>query len=74
MRRVHRLVTAAAADIASIANRLLELGAPALCLVGGLAAPLRPWLPSALLQATVAPIADPLEGAIALARQAKPQS
>jgi glucosamine kinase len=68
------LVTEAAAAIASIANRLLDLGAPALCLVGGLADPLRPWLPPALLQASVAPISDPLEGAIALARQAVPRS
>jgi glucosamine kinase len=68
------LVTAAVADLAPIANRLLDLGAPALCLFGGLADPLRPWLPPSLLQAVVPPMADPLEGAIALARQAEPRS
>jgi glucosamine kinase len=55
-----------------IANRLLELGAPALCLVGGLAQPLRPWLPEPVQRTIVEPEADPLEGAIALAREAAP--
>lgn len=68
------LVTATAASLAPIANRLLDLGAPALCLFGGLAEPLRPWLPPPLLQAIVPPMADPLEGAITLARQAEPRS
>jgi glucosamine kinase len=53
-----------------IARRLLDLGAPALCLVGGLAEPLRAWLPKPLLERIVAPQADALDGAIALAREA----
>jgi glucosamine kinase len=67
------LVTAAANAVAQIGHRLLDLGAPALCLFGGLAEPLRPWLPPVLLRAIVPPLSDPLEGAIALARQAKPR-
>ncbi len=39
------IVKKAADDLAQIALRLLDLGAPALCLFGGLAEPLRPWLP-----------------------------
>jgi glucosamine kinase len=54
-----------------IANRLFDLGAPALCLVGGLAEPLRPWLPEAVMQRVVPARADALEGAIILARRAE---
>jgi glucosamine kinase len=66
-----RDLIASTADGASrIASRLVELGAPALCLVGGLAEPLRAWLPPAIQSRLVAPLADPLEGALTLARQA----
>jgi glucosamine kinase len=64
------LITAAAAGIAQIATRLLDLGAPALSLVGGLAEPLRPWLPPPLQRVIVPPAADPLDGALMLARHA----
>lgn len=39
-----------------------------LCLTGGLCALYTPYLPEAMSQAVVAPLASPLEGAIALAR------
>ncbi len=64
------LVEEAAAAIAVMAQRLVALGSPGLCLVGGLAEPLRPWLPSSLDHAIVAPVSDAMDGAIALARQA----
>ncbi|AWM85828.1 BadF/BadG/BcrA/BcrD ATPase family protein [Microvirga sp. 17 mud 1-3] len=64
------LITDAAHQMAQIATRLLDLGAPALCLFGGLAEPLRPWLPPPLQQVIVPPQADALDGAILLARQA----
>jgi glucosamine kinase len=67
------LVEQAAYGIAAIAKRLLDLGAPALCLLGGLAEPLRPWLPSPIQERIVAPRADALEGAILLARQSLEQ-
>jgi len=60
----------AAADLARIALRLLELGAPAICLFGGLAEPLRPWLPPPVQRVIVPPAADALDGAILLARAA----
>lgn len=65
------LIADAAADLAQIANRLMDLGAPALCLFGGLADPLRSWLPPPLQQAIVAPQADALDGAILLAQTAR---
>jgi len=62
------LVSGAAAAIGLIARRLVELGAPRLCLFGGLAEPLKPWLDPNLLPLLVTPMADALEGAIMLAR------
>lgn len=64
------LIEIAANDIAGIASRLLDLGAPALCLFGGLAEPLRPWLPPPIQEKIVQPAADALDGAILLARTA----
>jgi glucosamine kinase len=62
------LVTEAAAGAARIATRLLDLGAPSLCLFGGLAEPLRPWLPPPVQNVIAPPAADALDGAILLAR------
>lgn len=64
------LVTAAAADVGRIGARLLDLGAPRICLFGGLAEPLKPWLPRSLIEVTVEPLADALDGAIMLAQRA----
>lgn len=63
------LLQSATADLAQIAMRLLDLGAPALCLFGGLAEPLRPWLPPPVQGAITAPAGDALDGAILLARE-----
>ncbi|WP_230530146.1 BadF/BadG/BcrA/BcrD ATPase family protein [Microvirga roseola] len=64
------LVSWAAHGLAGIAARLLDLGAPALCLFGGLGEPLRPWLPPPIQKAIVPPAADALDGAIILGRAA----
>jgi glucosamine kinase len=64
------LIRGAAAEMAQIATRLLDLGAPALCIFGGLAEPLRPWLSPPLQRAIVPPAADALDGAILLGRTA----
>ncbi|HZH09102.1 MAG TPA: BadF/BadG/BcrA/BcrD ATPase family protein [Microvirga sp.] len=64
------LMEEAAAGAARIAMRLLEFGAPALCLFGGLAEPLKPWLPPPVQQTIVPPQADALDGAILLGRNA----
>ncbi|KAB0267328.1 BadF/BadG/BcrA/BcrD ATPase family protein [Microvirga brassicacearum] len=63
------LLQSATADLAKVAIRLLDLGAPALCLVGGLAEPLRPWLPPPVQGAITTPAGDALDGAILLARE-----
>jgi glucosamine kinase len=60
----------AAAGAARIAQRLLDVGAPAIALLGGLAAPMTPWLPVAIKARLVEAEADALDGAILLARQA----
>ncbi|WP_210493807.1 BadF/BadG/BcrA/BcrD ATPase family protein [Microvirga antarctica] len=62
------VIERAAADVSQIALRLLDLGAPALCLFGGLAEPLRPWLPPPVQHAITPPLGDALDGAILLAR------
>ncbi|MCD6070394.1 MAG: N-acetylglucosamine kinase [Microvirga sp.] len=64
------LVANAAAGLGQIATRLLDLGAPAICLFGGLAEPMRPWLPPPVQRTIAAPMADAVDGAILLARTA----
>jgi len=66
------IIADAAAGLGAIATRLLDLGAPAICLFGGLAEPLRPWLPPPVQRTITAPAADALDGAILLARMAQP--
>ena len=64
------IVQDAAAGLSAIGTRLLDLGAPAICLFGGLAEPLRPWLSPPVQRTITAPMADALDGAILLARMA----
>jgi len=64
------LVEASAAGATRIAMRLLDLGAPNLCLFGGLAEPLRPWMPPPVQRTIVPPASDALDGAILLGRSA----
>jgi glucosamine kinase len=66
------IIADAATDLGRIATRLLDLGAPAICLFGGLAEPLRPWLPPPVQRTITSPAADALDGAILLARMAQP--
>jgi glucosamine kinase len=64
------IIEDAAAGLSVIGTRLLDLGAPAICLFGGLAEPLRPWLSPPVQRTITAPMADALDGAILLARMA----
>src|SRR5262249_15012667 len=64
------LVGAAASEIARIGQRLLELGAPSLAMIGGLAEAMLPWLPAHFRVRLAAPEADAMDGAIVLARRA----
>ncbi|EIM25004.1 BadF/BadG/BcrA/BcrD ATPase family protein [Microvirga lotononidis] len=64
------IIEDAAAGLSAIGMRLLDLGAPAICLFGGLSAPLRPWLSPPVQRTIAEPMADALDGAILLARMA----
>ncbi|MGH6924288.1 MAG: BadF/BadG/BcrA/BcrD ATPase family protein [Propylenella sp.] len=64
------LVNEAAADAARIIARLIEVGAPAVALIGGLAEPLSTWLPPSARQHLVKARGDALDGAILIARRA----
>jgi glucosamine kinase len=67
------LIGEAAAHIARMIARLLDCGAPSVALIGGLAGPITPWLPAAMRDHLVAPLADAADGAILLARRAREQ-
>jgi glucosamine kinase len=64
------LVREAAAEAVRIILRLLEAGAPSVCLLGGLAAPLTEWLPPPIQARLAAPKGDALDGAILMAKRA----
>jgi glucosamine kinase len=63
------LVQEAAEAAAKMIARLIDVGAPAVTLLGGLAAPLTPWLPKSVHGHLCEPKSDPLEGAILMARR-----
>jgi glucosamine kinase len=65
-----QLVQEAADAAAQIINRLVKGGASSVSLIGGLAEPLAPWLPSWVRSFLAAPQSDPLDGAILMARRA----
>jgi glucosamine kinase len=60
----------AAADASRMINRLLDLGAPAIAMIGGIFPHILPWLPPVLLPYLVQPEADAVDGAILMARRA----
>jgi glucosamine kinase len=65
------LVAESANAVARIAERLIAAGASTIALLGGVAEPLRPWLPAALRARLVAPRGDALDGAIRMARRVR---
>jgi glucosamine kinase len=65
------LLSEAGADAARIMTRLLDFGAPSVCLLGGLAGALSAWLPPPLQERISAPRGDALDGAILMARRAE---
>jgi glucosamine kinase len=64
------LMHEAAAHIDALALRLIELGAARLCVVGGLAGAITPWLSEMTRAHLVPPAGDALDGAVQLARAA----
>ena len=68
------IVSQAAADAARLVTRLLDWGAPSVCLLGGLAEPLSGWLPPPLKERLAPPLGDAMDGAILMAREAHGQA
>jgi glucosamine kinase len=64
------IVEEAAAAAQHIIDRLMDAGSAAISLVGGLAEPLTPWLPSRSRDRLTTAQSDPLDGAILMARRA----
>jgi glucosamine kinase len=64
------LMRLAGAHIDALATRLVAFGANRLCLVGGLAGPVEPWLADATRRHLVPPLGDAVDGALQLAREA----
>ena len=62
------LVQETAEAATRIIDRLIAGGATVVSLIGGLADPVIPWLPSRLREFLAAPQSDPLDGAILMAR------
>lgn len=63
------LVEEAAEAAVHIITRLVDVGAPAVTLIGGLAKPLTPWLPTSVRRCLCEPKSDPLAGALLMVRQ-----
>ena len=57
------IVEEAAAAAQHIIERLMDVGSPAINLVGGIAEPLTPWLPSRIRARLTTAQSDPLDGA-----------
>lgn len=61
----------AAGDAARMINRLLDIGAPAIAMIGGIFPHIVPWLPPVLVPYLVEPETDAADGAILMARRAR---
>ena len=64
-----QIVSNAARQIGSLARRLKEFGAPRVCLLGGLAAPLSGWLEADIKHVLTPAEHDAMAGAVLLARR-----
>ena len=64
------LMRLAAGHIDALARRLVAFGVDRLCLAGSLAAAIEPWLEETTQHHLVAPLGDPVDGALQLARDA----
>jgi len=64
------LVRAGVDDVVRVLERLIEMGAAKISIMGGLALPYRPYLPERILSILTEPRGDALEGALLLARRA----
>jgi glucosamine kinase len=62
-----RLMAVAGAAVGGLVCGLVSAGAPKVALIGGLASAIVPWLPAEAARTVVAPLGDPLDGALRLA-------
>jgi glucosamine kinase len=67
------LMQAAASHIDALASRLAELGVTRLCVLGGIAEAMTPWLSAETRAHLVTPAGDALDGALQLAHAASSQ-
>jgi glucosamine kinase len=65
------VLSQAALDAGRMITRLLDAGAPSVCLLGGVAEPLSAWLSPAIKERLASPIGDAMDGAILMARMAQ---
>ena len=64
------IIMEAAADVARVIARLLELGAPQVAMIGSVFPRLLPWLPPPIAAVCIAPAHDAADGAIRMAERA----
>lgn len=64
------LLRASVDAVVGLLERMIEVGAATICMMGGLALPYRPYLPERFLSILREPRGDALDGALLLARQA----
>jgi glucosamine kinase len=64
-----RIMQAAGAGIAALIDALFARSVPRVALLGGLAAPLMPWLPLKIAQRLTPPQGDGVDGALLIARR-----
>lgn len=63
------ILRAAGASLGDMLLALRKAGAPRLSLIGGLAQPIRPWLPDACRDLIAPALSDPIDGAILMAKR-----
>jgi glucosamine kinase len=64
------IIMEAAADVARVIARLLELGAPQVAMIGSVFPRLQPWHPPPIAAVCIAPAHDAADGAIRMAERA----
>jgi glucosamine kinase len=63
------IVQEAAGDAARMIDRLLDLGAPKIAMIGSIFPPILPWLPPPLHRSLIEPMSDAMAGAILMAER-----
>jgi glucosamine kinase len=64
------IIAEAARDVSRLIERLLEVGAPAVAMIGSVFPRILPWLPPPLARVCIVPERDAADGAIRMAERA----